>query len=161
MGYTNLTEVDYKNIWDWVYSALSFKPSTRSTDWPSVQTEKLYCKFSIDFLWKNGYDETLYVNFVNNAINTFIDITAPGETIYALDWQHDCFYYDPKELTSDLMLHNESSIPVISFIPDGDYYIFITKDRQNVWFGHPWEKSVTLIGESLILAAAKNGLPIN
>ncbi|WP_414648331.1 DUF2716 domain-containing protein [Dinghuibacter sp.] len=33
---------------------------------------------------------------------------------------------------------------------------FITKDRQNVWFGHPWEKTITLIGEKLISAAAVN-----
>ncbi len=161
MNHTPLTETDYKNIWDWVYSALSFKPSIRSIDWPSIQTERPFRKFSVDFLWKGGYDEALYAKFINNAINAFVDITPNGEAIYALDWQHDCFYYDPKELTADLMLDNESSIPPISFIPDGDYYIFITKDLQNVWFGHPWEKSVTLIGERLILAATKNGLPIS
>ena len=93
---------------------------TRSTDWPSIQTEKLSRKFSVEFLWRGGYDEALYANFINI----------------------------------------ESSTPAISFIPDGDYYIFITKDLQNVWFGHPWEKSVTLIGEGLILAATRNGLPI-
>jgi hypothetical protein len=44
------------------------------------------------------------------------------------------------------MLDNNSVLPLISFIPDGEYYIFISKDHQNVWFGHPWEKTVTLIG---------------
>jgi hypothetical protein len=155
-----LTEADYKDIWNWVYSTLWFKPSTRSADWPSIQTDKPFRKFSIDFLWRTGYDNELCSRFINNAIKAFVSITTKGEIIYALDWQHECFYYDPRDLTSELMLGNESSIPDISFIPDGDYYIFITKDLQNVWFGHPWERSVTLIGEKLILAAAESGVPM-
>ena len=58
------------------------------------------------------------------------------------------------------MLDNGSNNPVISFVPDGDYYIFISRDLQNVWFGHPWEKSITVIGEKLISAGVRNGLPI-
>src|ERR1700748_3925435 len=92
------TEVDYKKVWDWVYSVLSFKPSIHSTDWPSIRTEQPFYKFSIEFLWKGGYDESLYSKFINSAIKSFVDITPDGETIYALDWQHDCFYYDPRKL---------------------------------------------------------------
>jgi hypothetical protein len=160
MNNTALNEKEYKQIWDWVYSALKFKPSIRSLDWPSIRTEEPCRKFNIEFLWENGYNEMVHVEFVNSAIKAFIDITLLGETIYALDWQHECFYFDPRQLTADFMLKNESGIPAISFVPDGDYYIFVTKDLQNVWFGHPWEKSVTLIGERLILAATKAGLSV-
>jgi hypothetical protein len=97
---------------------------------------------------------------MKKAIDTFITITHKGDTIYAFDWQHEGFHYDPRELRVDGLLDSESSINVISFIPDGDYYIFITKNLQNNWFGHPWERSITLIGETLISAAAEHGLPI-
>jgi hypothetical protein len=51
------------------------------------------------------------------------------------------------------MLPNDQTNSLVpSFVPDGDYYIFLTKDFQNVWFGHPWEKTITLIGDKLIKA---------
>jgi hypothetical protein len=50
------------------------------------------------------------------------------------------------------MIDNVTNSTVVSFIPDGDYYIFITKDFGNIWFGHPWEKTVTVIGDRLIKA---------
>jgi hypothetical protein len=52
-------------------------------DWPSIQTERPFRKFSVDFLWKGRYDEALYAKFINNAIKAFIDITPNGEAIYA------------------------------------------------------------------------------
>lgn len=156
-----LNAQEYKDIWDWVYKELSFRPSVYARDWPSIRTKMPFRKFSTDFLWGERYDHGSQAGFMRKAIDTFISITEEGEVIYALDWQHEGFYYDPRELRVDGLLDNESSIPVISFIPDGDYYIFITKNLQNVWFGHPWERSITLIGETLISAAAEHGLPIS
>ena len=155
-----LNEKEYAYIWDWVYKELSFRPSVYARDWPSIRTKMPFHKFSIDFLWREPYNQERQAGFIRKAIDTFISITQKDEVIYALDWQHEGFHYDPRELRVDGLLDTESSIPVISFIPDGDYYIFITKDLQNIWFGHPWERSITLIGETLISAAAGHGLPI-
>jgi hypothetical protein len=160
MTHKALSKADYKFIWDWIHSELSFRPSTYAADWPSIHTEQPFCKFGIGFLWKGEYDEGQHARFIKSAIDAFTDITPYGETIYALDWQHDCFYYDPRTLNVGMLLESESSVQAISFIPDGDYYIFITKNFQNVWFGHPWEKSVTLVGTRLISAAKKAGLPV-
>lgn len=155
-----LNAKEYKGIWDWVYNELSFSPSVHAGDWASIKTKMPFHKFSIDFLWRGPYDQKRHAGFMKKAIDTFITITHKGDTIYAFDWQHEGFHYDPRELRVDGLLDSESSINVISFIPDGDYYIFITKNLQNNWFGHPWERSITLIGETLISAAAEHGLPI-
>jgi hypothetical protein len=152
MDQSLISEADYKNVWDWLYAQLRFIPSTRSIDWPSIRTDKRYLKFKIDFLWGTGYSPLIHSNFVQKAIEAFIDITIPGEEIYALDWRHECYYYDPRKLSVHGMLDDGSSIPKISFIPDGDYYIFVTKDFENIWFGHPWEKTITVLGDKLIAA---------
>ena len=157
MSVSTLLETDYKNVWDWVYNELSFKPSTRSIDWPSIQTSRNSIKFKIDFLWGSGYSELVYFNFIQHAIEVFMAITLPGEEVYALDWQHECFYFDPRKLNAQDMLDDGSSATKISFIPDGDYYIFITKDFENVWFGHPWERTITIIGDKLITSIKENG----
>ncbi|GAB3774366.1 hypothetical protein GCM10027600_36810 [Nocardioides ginsengisegetis] len=33
--------------------------------------------------------------------------------------------------------------------PDGDYYAFLTSDFTEGTFGHPWEKTLCVIGEGL------------
>jgi len=49
---------------------------------------------------------------------------------------------------------------VIPILPNGDYYIFLTKDFRNVWFGHAWEETITLIGHDLVKQAEILGATI-
>lgn len=158
-NWKKLTEEDTDITWRWFYKEFSFNPSISPKDWPSIKTDKPNIKFDITNLWGDTYNETIWDDFLQKAIKAFINITNPGEKIFALDWQHECFYVDPRELTPAILNDYESSIPVISFIPDGDYYIFTTRDFENVWFGHPWEKSITIIGNKLI-SVFNNNLPL-
>ena len=158
-NWEKLTEEDNNKTWNWFYKEFSFNPSTNPKDWPSIKSIKPKIKIDILNLWGNAYNETIWNNFLQKAIEAFVNVTNPGEKIFALDWHHECFYVDPRELTPTILTDSESSNTVISFIPDGDYYIFITKDFENVWFGHPWEKTVTIIGSKLI-NAFKNNLPL-
>jgi hypothetical protein len=151
-----LSESDYDKIWDKFYADFSFKPSTYSKDWPSIKTEKPTLKFDISHLWGDSYNETIYDDFIKKAIDAFVEIANQEDQIFALDWQHECFYLDPRQLKLADMEENESSIRIVSFIPNGDYYIFITEDFENIWFGHPWEKTITIIGNRLIDAFNKN-----
>jgi hypothetical protein len=153
-----IPELDEKKVWDWIYRELSFKPSVRPPDWPSISTRRRHFKFKIESLWGPGYSEPTHTNFIGQAIEAFVEITSPGEKIYALDWQQECYYYDPRNLNVYDMLDDDSSNTKISFIPDGNYYIFLTKDFENIWFGHPWEKTVTVIGDRLIGAVKSKNL---
>lgn len=148
-----ISQEDYDNIWDRFYEDFSFNPSIKPSDWPSIKTDKPNFKFSIADLWGYTYSEAKRISFLKKAIDAFISITNPGDEIIVLDWNHECFYSDPRKMTTSMMIPDDnSSIMIPSFIPDGDYYIFITKDFKNIWFGHPWEKTITIIGERLINA---------
>lgn len=160
MESTSLSGLDREKVWDWIYRELSFKPSVRPLDWPSISTQKRYFKFKIDSLWGPDYSEQAHSNFIQQAIDAFIEITTPDEEIYALDWQHECYYFDPRRLSVNYMRDDGSSNTKISFIPDGDYYIFLTKDFENIWFGHPWEKTITVIGDRLIGAVKSKNMSI-
>lgn len=103
---------------------------------------------------KNYYtsnDPIFYNTTLENfAIKVFQDITQIDEEMYALDWQHQGYAFNPRK-TMDKQEHwNEWIVPIF---PNGDYYIFTTKDMQNVWFGHPWQETITLFGEKIINAA--------
>jgi hypothetical protein len=151
-----LSEQNSDYAWGRFYQYFNFNPGINEKDWPGIHTDKPFIKFSIENLWGSSYSESINTNFIQKAIDAFVEITKDGEEIYALDWQHECFYVNPRLLTPGLMADNESSIPVISFIPNGDYYIFMTEDFENVWFGHPWEKTITIVGNELINAFNKN-----
>jgi hypothetical protein len=155
-NWKKLTEAQNNKIWDWFYKEFLFNPSTNPENWPSIKTSKPSIKIDITNLWGDNYNETIWNDFLQKAIEAFINVTNFGEQIFALDWHHECFYIDPRELTPEMLTDDESSNTVISFIPDGDYYIFITKDFENVWFGHPWENNVTIIGSRLINAFNNN-----
>ena len=142
-----LSKKDYDYVWDKFYAEFSFKPSIYESDWPTIQTDKPNFKFSIKNLFGDSYNELIDIDFLQKAIDTFIEITIQEEEIFALDWKHECYYINPRKLTPNIMIGLESSI---SFIPNGDYYIFLTKDFENIWFGHPWENTVTIIGTKLI-----------
>ena len=145
-----IPEIDYNRIWDKFDLDFSFTPSVDSKDWPSIKTEKPFLKFTISDLG----NENLLSDFIKKAIDAFIGITNEDEQIIALDWQHECFYINPGKIKVPDML----DFSTISFIPNGDYYIFLTNDFENVWFGHPWEKSITVIGDRLINAFNRDKL---
>ena len=126
--WTILPENIYRQAWDKFFKDLYFEPSVYQKDWPSITPDRPHKKFSIKNLWGAWYDELISSDFIQKGIDAFVAITNPEEVIYALEWQSDCFFVNPRKLTVDILTDNESAVSVISFIPDGDYYIFITKD---------------------------------
>ncbi|MBC1334870.1 DUF2716 domain-containing protein [Listeria booriae] len=69
-----------------------------------------------------------------------------GDFAYALDWQHTCYEFDPNEA----YLQNEFGEWLVPFFPDGDYHFFLDKSMQAGWLGHPWRRTVTIIGARAI-----------
>jgi len=104
-------------------------------------------KLNISKVYENDFSEVFYKRFIELGSMILIESTKPGERLYGLDWQHECFDFDPREGMK------EPGLFVPGFIPDGDYYIFMTKDYKNCWFSHPWEESVTIYGELMVQAA--------
>src|SRR5690606_23892749 len=90
----------------------------------------------------NGTWDTT-VDLDEKCICVLKEMTHEEEFIYALDWQHECYWFNPH-------LPNNNKEWNIPFYPDGDYYIFCPKDLSWCYFSHPWERSVTLIGKELI-----------
>ncbi|MFD0999498.1 DUF2716 domain-containing protein [Ohtaekwangia kribbensis] len=136
-----LSEEECNDVWEKLHLHYNF---------PAINTDKPILTFSIQDVWENDYFRE---DLERKALDILISITRPGEKLLALDWEHTCYRVD-------LRLHKENphaeNIFHIPFIPDGDYYIFVTEDFENVWFGHPWKETITVIGEKLAAAVNKN-----
>ena len=136
-----LDEFEYNKVWGRFRKLFRFKPSM--SYFPAITTDTPQLKFDISEGFSSKFSAEQLEEVV---IKIFKDITDPGERIYALNWQHESYDVDPREQ----MDKDETGEWVIPVFPNGEYFIFLTKDFNNVWFGHPWEETITLIGDEIV-----------
>ncbi|AWD89669.1 MULTISPECIES: DUF2716 domain-containing protein [Bacillus] len=78
--------------------------------------------------------------------------TLKQEFIYALDWQHECYLFNPHS-PIDKDEFGEWLVPVI---PNGDYGFFIHQEFQWGLLGDPRQQTITIFGSPLIRAIERN-----
>ncbi|WP_028543343.1 DUF2716 domain-containing protein [Paenibacillus taiwanensis] len=125
-------------VWDNFYESFNFRPSVHSKDWPSFTLPNPYITYKI-----TDYTDSDLDDLEEKCVKTLRALTEPSEYIYALDWQHESFFYNPH-------LEKGSADWTLSFYPDGDYYFFLQKDFKWGYLGHPWEHTITLFGAELV-----------
>lgn len=145
----------YNLVWDRVYKELGFFPDS-SYEGHSFevklpfQINKEYEVFDIDCDWADEADDLIREAFIN--------CTKPGEKMYALDWQHSAFLYDPRNISEQqsIWVDDDSCFDggyygyFPDFYPDGDYYFFIDEEFRFGYLSHPWRREVWIFGEMLI-----------
>jgi len=146
INFSLLDQEEYDKVWNKFYELFHFHPST--THFPGITTDRPQFKFNI----KNCYSQDFpFSKLEEFALSLFISVSKPGDRLYALDWQHECYDFDPRR-QMDKDEFGEWKVPVL---PNGDYSIFLTKDFYNIWFGHPWEQTITLVGEDIVKEAQR------
>lgn len=134
-------------IWDIIYSRYKFYPTVgKNTRSFTIKEEHNIYEFGV---WN---DEKEVV--VNNIFKNLSE-----DTIYALDWNHDCYIFNPHDnIELETWWHDEirdCNVYFPSYYPDGDYYFFIAKDFSYAWLGHPWHEKGYVVGERLISEVEK------
>lgn len=154
IGWTELPDTEYGMAWDRFHENFRFNPSTESIDWPAIIEPADSVTFSIAHIYDG--DTAAYnrrtVDLGRKLISAFRMCTAPTESIYALDWQHACYRFEPH---SEFEFVTEEDWPVPP-LPNGDYYIFLSQDMKLGVFGHPWEQTICVFGQPLISAFSVN-----
>ncbi len=144
---TVLPQAQYRQVWDQVHELFHY-PNLRDSQFQSPYP----CKTFQASIWDERQEALV------NQI--FCDL-FPGQ-LYALDWQHDCFCYDPREKIStgidDWWYDQERDVRVYfpSYYPDGDYHAFVFQDFRQGLFGHPWKQEIYVVGEAIIAAFEAN-----
>jgi hypothetical protein len=139
----------YRKIWDKVFIDYSFSPSI---DGPRMwlRPKGTFQTYKLGQIWEEEQE----------AIVNTIFCKVIGEEMYALDWQHDCFLFDPNERIPPGFQYYDSqracNVFFPEYYPNGDYHFFVSKDWSSGLYGHPWRKELIVAGEDLILAIEKN-----
>ena len=139
----------YRTIWAKIYSDYSFRPSIESHGkW--LKPEGVFRKYKLEMIW----------NETQEAIINSILCEVIGKEMYALDWQHDCFLFDPNErIPTGYEYYDderECNVYFPEYYPDGDYHFFVSKDWEFGLYGHPWRKELIVVGEELLFAIEKH-----
>ena len=145
----------YESLWDKVETEYRFIPDFTFTpyEWISLpgDSKKYYLP---KYPWTVEQEKT---------VNGILKQTIHGD-IYAMDWHHECFMFNPNES----FLIPEKDLPFIaslpryydkeiddyhyfpSYYPNGDYFFFISTDWSYGIFGHPWLNELYVMGKELI-----------
>lgn len=143
---------EYTNIWNQVYEKLKFSPSCayrgHSMNVPlPFRIPEEYAVYGIDNMTDSQTD---LVSLKMPEI--LISITEPEQKIYALDWHHDAFLFNPRN-SEEMKSKYSAYFP--SFVPDGDYDFFIEENFQFGYLGHPWREEIWIFGGKLLTEIEK------
>lgn len=148
----------YDMVWDRVFTQLHFNPDSclRTHSFHTNIPFEIDDKFSVYGLEKMKDTHLDIMDYIIR--NIFIDITKENERMYALDWEHSGFLYNPRNkeeqksiwMKDDRYLGGGYNAYFPPFFPDADYYFFIDENFRFGYLGHPWRQEVWIFGELLL-----------
>lgn len=142
-----LSRAEYDAVWDRFYREFAFRPSVEAASFPGISEPAPSITWTLQHApWTEAGEDELHHGF----LAAFRACTVAEEAIYALDWQHPCYWLRPH------VPFEEWAVPVL---PNGDYSIFLSRDFTWGVFGHPWEWTVCGFGKRLLAALAAADLP--
>lgn len=148
----------YDEIWDWIYQTLHFCPNglDYGHDFPYGPPFRIpftHAVYGIENMTEAQLD--IMDGLIHQA---FLNVTNEGQRLFALDWQHSGFLFDPRSddayksvrLGDSPYYHGGIYAHFPGFYPNGDYYFFIDENLQFGYLSHPWREEVWIFGEMLV-----------
>jgi hypothetical protein len=149
MAWSDLSEVEYGEIWDRAYEAFDFRPTMDAAQWPSFSEPAGSTTWDVSSVFANAAYDAEFLSAERDVAACLLEalVAAKGvdSAVYALDWQHPGYRFDPS-LARPPKSFESWLIPAL---PDGDYYLYLALDLRFGWLSHPWECSVCVYGDLL------------
>ena len=149
-AWIELSSSEEDKIWASVYERLGFKPSVHEKDFPGFKEPTPSVTYSFRDIWGDDFLE-LNADLNEKAHAIIRSATTADAFVYALDWQHQGYKFYPDRAGS--AGNDEWIIPAL---PDGDYHLFVEKSLAFGWLGHPWEQTICVFGQPLLVALKNN-----
>lgn len=135
-------------VWAPFKQQYGFRPGVDPATWPAIREPAGSVTFDLAPVW-TGPRRTVTEDDVNAVILRACQaISAVEDAMVVLDWQHPCYLFWPHRWTD-----TDADAWPIQPTPNGDYYIFLTRELSQGSFGHPWEKTLCVFGADFTAAA--------
>lgn len=102
-------------------------------------------KFNLSKFYNDGFCNDAYNNLHELAVYWFKNL-APQQRLYALDWQHTCYSFNPNLPFEK----DEFDEWYVSVFANGDYIFFLTEDFKNGLFCDGINLTISLFGKELL-----------
>ncbi len=162
-----LSEHERQTVWDRFYEAFSFYPSVHANHWPGIVEPQPSITYGITHYYYPGeghqppeLQETaraIEQDLYSKTLRAFQRCLAPGQPLYALEWQSTGYWFHPHiPFIPGTPYNPDPDAWFVPVLPNGDYYIFLAEDFTFGIFGHPWEQTICIFGQRLIDAFILN-----
>lgn len=152
-------EDDY--VWDEIHSEFHFNPQSKVNGLPTFKFKVPVDAYDISNSPLYRDDET-----TNNLVRSiFIECMEDDDFMYALDWQHTCFRYNPRInatfeypvfIADERFEHGGYNVYFPEFYPNGEFNFFIAKDFRWGYLTHPWLEKAWVFGDKLMRAITEH-----
>lgn len=144
-AWAELNEDECRRAWSQFNDRFKFRASTTAEGWPAIAEPAPSLTFDLSVI-PDGAERGAAYDAVNaEALRAFLSAFPDIEQWLALDWQHPAYWFRPA--SQALTWKADWAVPVF---PDGDYFSFLVPDMTSGTFGHPWENTLCVFGQSLV-----------
>lgn len=127
---------EYAEIWDDFSGRFGFRPSVHA--FPGIAEPPGSVTWHLNVADDDGVDE------LQDVVVAGLRAVA-REDLHWLDWQHVGYRFDPDRVGRPGQPPWPGGV-----YPDGDYFLYVPRDLRFGTFGHPWEHTLCVFGESLV-----------
>jgi hypothetical protein len=129
-----------------------FRAGTEPLDWPGIREPVPSITYQITEIWQGDITRfnALTDDLCSSILAAFREIVPVGQRVTAWDPYHQLYEWDPHQFGKPLPRANWPILP----LPNSEYTIFLDASWQNGLFGHPWEQTLCVIGDSFVGALA-------
>lgn len=152
---------DYEQFWTPFDRRFGFTPEFGESVGPGITEPGESVTFSLAPLFGSEARFLARVAALNaEVLRAFVDVFSDQERLVALGWQQPSHWFSPHRQALRLARQHDSigsmtqTDWIVTPFPDGEYHVFVTADLRSGTFGHPWEQSLCVFGESLVAALA-------
>jgi hypothetical protein len=142
-AWTELGRDEYDKYWSTFNSRFEFRAGVSPDAWPAIREPVPSLTFDLSVIADGPRRGAAYDAINAEALRAFV-WALPDAELVVLDWNHPAYRFRPADQAS--AWRPGWRVPVY---PDGDYYAFFTQDFTEGTFGHPWERTLCVIGERL------------
>jgi hypothetical protein len=147
---------------------LSFRPSTRPRDWPSIAEPTPSVTLDLSPTWTGSGDMAFDPDEL--ILGLLVAAFPASERLVAINYNHCAWWFWPHRFSAvgrespyspgearEIMVAPDVFVAADSWemhpFPNGDYSIVVSEDMTSGTFGHPWEQTLCVFGTGPVEAA--------
>lgn len=150
-AWTQADPAEHDTLWARFSEHFGFRAGVDPAAWPAIREPTPSMTFDLGIVPDGAQRGAAYDAINAEALRAFVWAMPDRRELVVLDWQHPAYRFRPANQA--LTWQAEWKVPVY---PDGDYFAFLSEDFSEGTFGHPWEKTICVLGERLVTSFGRS-----